>query len=131
MLRERHCAGVKPAVNYLRYPVHGLSAFRTGHGNRVNIRSVELYRLSLFIAAHLIQLFPAADGVQYVRTHTPRYLKEFPSNGYGKYPSPGHSPASHRSGPFRCSRGIQLMVLLFRIRSSFTAVILMNQDSLA
>ena len=54
MLCKRHCAGVKPAVNNLRYSLHGLTTVRTNHGNLINIRSVQFYGLCSRIAGTLL-----------------------------------------------------------------------------
>ena len=51
MLGERHCAGIEPAVNHLRHPLHRLAALRAGDGDGVDIRTVQLHGLCLRIAA--------------------------------------------------------------------------------
>ena len=63
VLCKRHSAGVKPAVNHFRYTVHGLAAFRTRHGNFVNVRSVQLYGFCCFVSAHFKEFLSAADGM--------------------------------------------------------------------
>ena len=76
VLCERHRAGIKPAVDHLRNPVHLLSALRTGDGHIVDKRPVQLhlvlrsihlsavflYHLGI-VGAHFLKLFPASDAV--------------------------------------------------------------------
>ena len=63
MLRERHRAGVKPAVDHFRHAVHGFAALRTLNGDLVDIGTVKLHCLRFLVAAHLIELLAASDGV--------------------------------------------------------------------
>ena len=63
MLCKRHCSGVEPAVDHLGNTLHLLAALGAGDGDLVDVRTMEFYGLRLLIAAHLVQLFPAADGV--------------------------------------------------------------------
>src|SRR5699024_3456423 len=63
MLREGHGAGVKPAVQHLRYPVHVFAAVRTFDSNCIDIRTVKLYRQRIGIAALFCQFGAAADGL--------------------------------------------------------------------
>ena len=131
MLCKRHCSGVEPAVDYLGNTLHLLAALGAGDGDLVDIRTMEFYGLRLLSCRSSCTALHGCRWNAGVRIRTPRYLTEYPSNGYGIHPSPEHSPASCRNVPHRWKSGIQLMVLLLRTRSSFTAVILMNQDSLA
>ena len=63
MLRKRHCSGVEPAVDHLGNTLHLLAALGAGDSDLVNVRTMEFYSLRLLIAAHLVQLFTAADGM--------------------------------------------------------------------
>ena len=60
ILREGHCAGVKPAVKHLGNAVHVLSAFGTFYCYFVDIRAMEFNGFCLFVAAQLIELLSAA-----------------------------------------------------------------------
>ena len=131
MLCKWHCSGVEPAVDNFRYTVHGLAAIRAGEGHGIDIWTVKLYFCRHLDHQHALRILHGFRWIPGVRTHIPRCLVEFPSNGYGRYPSPECSQASHRNVLFRWISGIQLTVLLLRIRSSFTSVILINHDSLA
>ena len=62
VLGKGHGPGVKPAVNYLRHPVHGFSAVGALDGNGVNIGTVQLHRFRALISGKRIQLFPASHG---------------------------------------------------------------------
>ena len=62
MLCKRHRTGVKPAVDNFGYTVHFAAAFRTLHGNGIDVRSVKLYLGILGIAAPFRQLCAAADA---------------------------------------------------------------------
>ena len=61
VLRKGHRAGVKPAVDDLGNPFHGLPAVRAGTGNRVNIGAVQLNGFSVLISGELGKLLPAPD----------------------------------------------------------------------
>ena len=61
MLRKRHGAGVKPAVDHLGHTLHSPAALGAGTGNLVNIRSVQLHGLRRRVAAHLLQFLAGTD----------------------------------------------------------------------
>ena len=63
MLCERHCSGIEPAVDHLGNTLHLPAALGAGDSDLVNVRTMEFYSLRLLIAAHLVQLFTAADGM--------------------------------------------------------------------
>ena len=65
MLCERHCAGVEPAVNNLRYTVHFFSAVRAGDHYIVDKRTVKL-NLSL-VSVHLLAVF--LNNILIIRAH--------------------------------------------------------------
>ena len=66
MLCERHGTGIEPAVDYLRYTVHLLTALRTGDGDIIDERTMQLYlAISLFIHLFCIFLY----NIRIVRTH--------------------------------------------------------------
>ena len=65
MLCERHCAGVEPAVNNLRYTVHFFSAVRAGDHYIIDKRTVKL-NLSL-VSVHLLAVF--LYNILVVRAH--------------------------------------------------------------
>ena len=60
MLRERHCSGIEPAVDHLRYTVHLLAADRALDRHRVDIRTVQLNILRTVIR-HLLKLCNTSD----------------------------------------------------------------------
>ena len=62
MLRERHGAGVEPAVDHLRDTVHGAAAFRAGDRDAVHVRAVQFHCCRRGIAALLRQFRAAADA---------------------------------------------------------------------
>ena len=62
MLRKRHRAGVKPAIDDLRHAAHRLSAMGTGNLHLINIRAVQFDIRRLCLSAQLRKLFPASDG---------------------------------------------------------------------
>ncbi len=63
MLRKRHRAGVKPAVNDLRDSLHAVpAAFRAGAHKLVDIGSVQLYGQSVLSTGHLLQLLAGTDA---------------------------------------------------------------------
>ena len=49
VLCERHCSGVKPAVDNLWYTMHGLTALRTFHGQLIDVRTMQLHRFCSLI----------------------------------------------------------------------------------
>ncbi len=51
VLGKRHGSGIKPAVDHLRHPPHGPLTFRTGTGNLINVRTVQLHGPRIFPAA--------------------------------------------------------------------------------
>ena len=62
MLRKWHRAGVKPAVDDLRHPLHVLfAALRAGTDEIVDIRSVKLHRQRILAAGQLSEFLPGAD----------------------------------------------------------------------
>ena len=63
MLRKGHGPAVKPAVDHLRHPAHGLAAIRAGKGNCINVGAVQLYLGILRPSAALGQLPAASDGL--------------------------------------------------------------------
>ena len=63
MLRKRHGSGIEPAVDHLRYAPHGLTAVRTGDGDLVDIRPVQLHRLRRRIAGQLMKFLSGTDGL--------------------------------------------------------------------
>ena len=65
MLCERHCAGVEPAVNNLRYTVHFFSAVRAGDHYIIDKRTVKL-NLPL-VSVHLLAVF--LYNILIVRAH--------------------------------------------------------------
>ena len=65
MLCERHCAGVEPAVNNLRYTVHFFSAVRAGDHYIIDKRTVKL-NLPL-VSVHLLAVF--LNNILIVRAH--------------------------------------------------------------
>ena len=62
MLCERHGSRIKPAVNHFRHTLHGLSAFRAGDGDGIDIRTMQLHRLRFRIAAYFFQFLTASYG---------------------------------------------------------------------
>ena len=62
MLCKRHCSGIKPAVNYLRYTVHGLAAVRALHGDIINIWAVKLDGLRTLVTTLLVEILTASYG---------------------------------------------------------------------
>ena len=65
MLCERHCTGVEPAVDNLRYTVHFFSAVRAGDHYIVDKRTVKL-NLSL-VSVHLFAVF--LNNILIIRAH--------------------------------------------------------------
>ena len=65
MLCERHCAGVEPAVNNLRYTVHFFSTVRAGDHYIIDKRTVKL-NLPL-VSVHLLAVF--LNNILIVRAH--------------------------------------------------------------
>ena len=63
MLCERHRPRIKPAVDHLRHTLHRAAAFRALDRDLIDIGPVQLYRARFPVAAHLFQLFPAANGM--------------------------------------------------------------------
>ena len=63
ILRKRHCARVKPAVEHFRHALHRFAAFRAFYRYLIDIRAVKLNRLCAFVAAHFIELLATADAV--------------------------------------------------------------------
>ena len=62
MLCKRHCSGIEPAVDYLRYTVHGLAAIRTLHGDIINVWTVKLDGLRTLVTTLLIEILAASHG---------------------------------------------------------------------
>src|SRR4030042_6108756 len=61
-LRYRHCAGIEPAVDYLRDPFHGSAAFRTGESDFINERPVHIERfVEPGYSGATFQVFDTAD----------------------------------------------------------------------
>ena len=65
MLCERHCTGVEPAVDNLRYTVHFFSAVRAGDHYIIDKRTVKL-NLSL-VSVHLLAVF--LNNILIIRAH--------------------------------------------------------------
>ena len=86
MLCKRHCTGVKPAVNYFGYAMHGLPALGTGNGDSINVRTMQFHRLSLLIAAQLIQLLTAAYRMQISALALPNIQRSTPVTITGNPP---------------------------------------------
>ena len=63
MLCKRHGAGVKPAVNHFRHTFHRLAAFRTGHCDFIDIRTMQFNIGRLRITAHFHQFLTASDSM--------------------------------------------------------------------
>ena len=63
MLRERHGAGIKPAVNHFRHTLHHAATGRTGTGDLIDIGPVKLHILRFRIAGELIKFLPGTDGL--------------------------------------------------------------------
>ena len=61
-LRERHGAGVKPAVDNLRYTVHFSAAFFAFDGYGINVRTMQLDFVRAIVRQGF-KLFDGADGV--------------------------------------------------------------------
>ena len=63
VLGKGHGSGVEPAVDHLRHPVHGAAALRTLHCDLVDVGTMKLHGLRPLVAAQLIELFAASDGM--------------------------------------------------------------------
>ena len=85
ILCKRHGSGIEPAVHNFRYTLHHFTTVRTGESDFINIRTVQFYRQCFRLCRNASAVLP---GFRYIpdgrSTHTPRYLTEFPSNGYGR-----------------------------------------------
>ena len=62
MLCKWHCSGIEPAVDYLRYTVHGLAAIRTLHGDIINVWTMKLDGLRTLVTTLLIEILAASYG---------------------------------------------------------------------
>ncbi len=116
MLREGHGAGIEPAVNDLRHTVHLFTAFRALNGHCVDVWAMKLDVIRA-VVGFFFQLFDAADAVlmaaftlPYRKRSSPVTVSESPQSCTFSSQSPKR--------PLPILSGIQLMVLLLRIRSS-------------